>query len=155
MIDDGFAEELRAESNFRRLGRPPGPPEARPEGIAVETDVLLETWIRKESAGVAFSKEDMFIGEIRLHNVLCNRVPATMLGRGYSQQSVRKSLLKMIEGGFSEELQKESCRRRSLEKPPITVTENVAATRLPYQSVIYNQQIGSSLERMRHSYAQR
>lgn len=152
MIDEGFAEELREESKRRRSNRLP---ELRPEGIPVETDVLLETWIRKESAGVAFSKEDTFIGEIRLHNVLCNRIPAAMIGRGYSPQSVRKTLLKMIEEGFSVELQQESCRRRSLEKPLMAITEDVAGARPQHQSVIYNQQIGSCFEKIRRPYAQR
>lgn len=155
MIDDGFAEELREDSRNRRLKRPQGLAELRPEGIPVETDILLESWIRKESAGVAFSKEDTFIGEIRLHNVLCNRIPATMLGQGYSPQSVRKTLLKMIDEGFSVELQKESCRRRSLGNPPITITEDVAGVKLQPQSVMYNQQIGSYFEKMRRPYAQR
>lgn len=129
MIDDGFAEDLRKESFRRRTRRPSDTTTpnvlATSESIPVETDVFLENWIRKESSRVAFSKEDTFIGEIRLHNILCNCIPSSMSGQGYTPQAVRKSLLKIIDEGFSEELQKESRRRRGLGKSDTPTTSMV------------------------------
>lgn len=125
MIDDGFADELRAESNQRRTRKEtesPRTPDTVPAAAAVEADPIVESWIRKECTRVAFSKEDAFIGEIRLHNILCNRVPASMISQGYTPQSVRRSLLKMIDDGFSEEMQQESRRRRSTAKSTATAS---------------------------------
>lgn len=148
MIDEGFAGELRAESSRRRMGRTSDSPVLASESIGIETDPVLENWIRKESTKVAFSKEDTFIGEIRLHNILCNRIPAVMLGQGYTPQSVRKSLLKMIDDGFSEEMQEESRRRHCLEKSPDTVTANPAGPTPGLQSEIHLDRLYSGVVKM-------
>lgn len=149
MIDGGFADELRLESMHRRKRRPsdatvPNVP-GTSESIPIETDVLLETWIRKESYRVAFSKEDTFIGEIRLHNILCNCIPASMSAQGYTPQSVRKALLKIIDEGFSEELQNESRRRRSSGRSPESITTNSTGTTFAFQPGSFSERMKAAL----------